>query len=174
MTDSGTPSAPPARQAGPVAQPGPVRLTEHSRVAFRPALAGAITGGLWAERRRTNREVSLPGGWERLHQAGNFANLELAAGLTTGAYVNDLPFLDSDVYKWLEALGWTLSDPDLSAEDEVRLQEFLDTSHKLLVQAQEDDGYLDSHFQVRFPGERFQQLAWGHELYCAGHLSPRL
>ena len=32
------------------------------------------------------------------------------------------------------------------------------------------DGYLDSHFQVRFPGERFVQLHWGHELYCAGHL----
>ena len=32
------------------------------------------------------------------------------------------------------------------------------------------DGYLDSHFQVRFPGERFVQLQWGHELYCAGHL----
>ena len=41
---------------------------------------------------------------------------------------------------------------------------------ELLAAAQEDDGYLDSHFQVRFPGERFVQLAWGHELYCAGHL----
>ena len=23
---------------------------------------------------------------------------------------------------------------------------------------------------MRFPGERFQQLQWGHELYCIGHL----
>jgi DUF1680 family protein len=165
MTDLGTtPTVPSVRQ------PGPVRLTDRSRVAFRPATAGAITGGLWAERRQANREVSLPSGWDRLHEAGNFANLELAAGLGTGTYVNDLPFLDSDLYKWLEALGWTLADPDLSAEGEARLQEFLENSHKLLTQAQEDDGYLDSHFQVRFPGERFQQLAWGHELYCAGHL----
>jgi DUF1680 family protein len=165
MTDRGTtPPATPARQAGPV------RLTDHSRVALRPATDGAITGGLWAERRQANREVSLPSGWERLHEAGNFANLELAAGLGTGSYVNDLPFLDSDLYKWLEALGWTLRDPDLNEQGEARLQEFLETSHKLLAQAQEDDGYLDSHFQVRFPGERFQQLAWGHELYCAGHL----
>jgi DUF1680 family protein len=165
MTDLGTTPAVPS-----VRQPGPVRLTDRSRVAFRPATAGAITGGLWAERRQANREVSLPSGWDRLHEAGNFANLELAAGLGTGTYVNDLPFLDSDLYKWLEALGWTLADPDLSAEGEARLQEFLENSHKLLNQAQEDDGYLDSHFQVRFPGERFQQLAWGHELYCAGHL----
>jgi DUF1680 family protein len=40
----------------------------------------------------------------------------------------------------------------------------------LLEKAQQADGYLDSHFQVRFPGERFVQLQWGHELYCAGHL----
>src|SRR3954451_11578069 len=165
MTDRGTtPAATPTRPAGPV------RLTDRSRVALRPATGGVITGGLWAERRRANREVSLPSGWDRLHEAGNFANLELAAGLGTGSYVNDLPFLDSDLYKWLEALGWTLGDPDLNEQGEARLQEFLETSHKLLAQAQEDDGYLDSHFQVRFPGGRSQRRGWAHELYCAAHL----
>jgi DUF1680 family protein len=117
-----------------------------------------------------NREISVPGAWDRLHEAGNFHNLELAAGLTQGAYVNDLPFLDSDLYKWLEAVGWTLVDPDLTSATESKLQHFLDKSRELLTQAQEGDGYLDSHFQVRFPGERFVQLQWGHELYCAGHL----
>jgi DUF1680 family protein len=170
MTDSSTTLAPDPAAGRPARLVGPVRLTEQSRVALRPAAAGAITGGLWAERRRANREVSLPSGWDRLHEAGNFSNLELAAGLSTGSYVNDLPFLDSDLYKWLEALGWTLADPELTEQGEARLQEFLETSHKLLTQVQEDDGYLDSYFQVRYPGERFQQLAWGHELYCAGHL----
>ena len=64
------------------AQPGPVRLTENSRVAFRPASHGSISAGLWAERRRVNRDVSVPEGWDHLHEAGNFHNLELAAGLT--------------------------------------------------------------------------------------------
>lgn len=152
------------------AEPGPVRLVDTSRVSYRPATAGRITGGLWAERRRANRESSLARGWERLHEAGNFSNLELAAGLSTGDYVNELPFLDSDLYKWIEAIGWTLGDPDLTDVGEAQLQEYLEYSAKLLSQAQEDDGYLDSHFQVRFPGERFRQLDWGHELYCAGHL----
>ena len=40
----------------------------------------------------------------------------------------------------------------------------------LLSQAQADDGYLDSYYQVRYPGTRFADLQWGHELYCAGHL----
>ncbi|HET9872693.1 MAG TPA: beta-L-arabinofuranosidase domain-containing protein [Propionibacteriaceae bacterium] len=125
---------------------------------------------MWADRRRINRDVSVPAAWDRLHEAGNFHNLKLAAGEATGTYVNDLPFLDSDVYKWLEAIGWTLADEELTGDARVRLQQFLDWSIELLARAQQDDGYLDSNFQVRFPGERFAQLQWGHELYCAGHL----
>ncbi|MCW2805463.1 MAG: hypothetical protein JWN06_3680 [Propionibacteriaceae bacterium] len=151
-------------------QPGPIQLTDNSRVAFRPATQGVISAGLWADRRQVNRDISVLEAWDHLHEAGNFHNLELAAGQTSGEYVNDLPFLDSDLYKWLEAIGWTLADPELSDAANARLQEFLEASYKLLADAQEDDGYLDSHFQVRFPGERFIHLQWGHELYCAGHL----
>jgi DUF1680 family protein len=151
-------------------QTGPVRLTGTSHSAFRPATRGRITGGLWAERRQLNREVSVPEARERLHEAGNFHNLELAAGLTTGTYVNELPFLDSDVYKWLEAIGWSLADPELTSGARERLSEFVDASVVLLSAVQQPDGYLDSYFQVRAPGERFADLQWGHELYCAGHL----
>jgi DUF1680 family protein len=149
---------------------GPIRLDDTAVSTLRPATAAAITGGLWAERRRVNREISIPGAWDRLHDAGNFHHLELAAGRTSGEYVNDLPFLDSDVYKWLEAVGWVLGDPDLDAERAARLRSQLSETEDLLRAAQQPDGYLDSHFQVRFPGERFVQLPWGHELYCAGHL----
>lgn len=149
---------------------GPIRPVRTSELAFRPAVSGRILGGLWAERRRINREVSIPGAWDRLHEAGNFANLEMAAGRTDGAYVNDLPFLDSDVYKWLEALGWLLADPDLATPLTERLCSQLTQTEELLRAVQQPDGYLNSHFQVRFPGQRFEQRDWGHELYCGGHL----
>src|SRR5215217_6545953 len=111
---------------------GPIRLTVSSTTALRPAAAGEITGGLWADRRRVNREVSIPGGWDRLHQAGNFHNLELAAGSSTGDYVNDLPFLDSDVYKWLEAAACALTDPALESSLADRLRQQLAETEQLL------------------------------------------
>lgn len=148
---------------------GPVKPTDTTRLTLTPA-SGRITGGLWAERRRVNRDVSVPAGWDRLHEAGNFHNMELAAGRTTGDYVNDLPFLDSDLYKWLEGVAWVLADPELDASTASTLRDQAKQTEELLRAAQAEDGYLDSHFQVRFPGERFVQLPWGHELYCAGHL----
>ena len=155
-----------APAAGPVRPGG----RTDAGLVLRPADSAIITGGLWAERRRVNRDVSIPEGWQRLHEAGNFTNLALAGGRTDGEYRGDLPFLDSDVYKWLEAVGWVLADPGLDGELAERLRTQLAETEDLLRAAQQPDGYLDSHFQVRFPGERFQQLPWGHELYCAGHL----
>ena len=116
--------------------------------------------------------------WERLQAAGNVANLELAAAAESGhpvedgTYVNDLPFLDSDLYKWLEAIGWTLADPELTSRPPPSCASGCPPSSPCSVGAQAEDGYLDSHFQVRFPGERFVQLPWGHELYCAGPPHP--
>ena len=41
---------------------------------------------------------------------------------------------------------------------------------ELVAKAQRQDGYLDTFFQVARPGQEFEDLAWGHELYVAGHL----
>ena len=35
---------------------------------------------------------------------------------------------------------------------------------------QRADGYLNTYVQVVAPGREYQDLAWGHELYCFGHL----
>jgi DUF1680 family protein len=151
-------------------QSGPVRVTHQVHTALRPATSARISNGLWHERRTVNREVSIPDGWERLQVAGNLYDLHLAAGEASGEYRNDLPFMDSDLYKWLEAVAWLLTDEDLPQPQRVVLEAHVDQAVRLLAKVQEPDGYLNSFFQVTHPGERFGDLAWGHELYTAGHL----
>ncbi|MDQ0779619.1 DUF1680 family protein [Streptomyces aurantiacus] len=157
--------------SSPVSQPsatGPLRLTPQASAALRPEAATRITGGFWAERRLVNERASIPQGPALLESAGNLHNLALAAGKTEGEYRGDLPFLDSDVTKWLEAAAWQLGDS--STDDPTGLRSHIEELTALLAAAQEDSGYLNSWFQVVKPDQRFQDLRWGHELYCAGHL----
>jgi uncharacterized protein len=73
-------------------------------------------------------------------------------------------FMDSDIYKSLEAIGW-----ELAHGAPAELTDFVSSVTALLEQAQQPDGYLDSYFQVT--GEpHYSRLAWSHEMYCAGHL----
>jgi uncharacterized protein len=153
---------------------GAVQPTETALGALHPIAASdaRITGGFWAQRLRINRERTIPHGWDQLNRAGNLANLRLAAGTTTGRYQalgqmfgEPFPFLDSDVYKWLEAVGWELGrgdDPSVSAA--------ADEAIGLVAAAQREDGYLNTFVQVLAPGREYRDLAWGHELYCVGHL----
>jgi len=130
-----------------------------------------ITDGFWADRLRTNRTRTIPHGFEQLHRSGVLGNLRMAAGAegTYQAYSDSagtgLRFLDSDAYKWLEAVGWELgrgADPGLAgAADEVI---------GIVAAAQRDDGYINSYVQVLDGGTPHRNLAWGHEFYCVGHL----
>jgi DUF1680 family protein len=73
-------------------------------------------------------------------------------------------FVDSDIYKTLEAIGW-----ELGHGPQPYLTDFAAAVIGLLAQAQQPDGYLNSYVQAT--GERrYSRLAWSHELYCAGHL----
>ena len=149
---------------------GPVQPTDGAASVLRPGTRGRITSGLWRDSRSTNAVVSIPDGWDRLVEAGNIHNLELAAGTTTGDYRNDLPFMDSDLYKWLEAVGCLLGGNDPDSQTRERLMAHIDKSVAVLGAAQEDDGYLNSYAQVIRPDRRWLHLDWGHEHYSAGHL----
>jgi DUF1680 family protein len=145
---------------------GPVAPTKAASGRLRPLPYGAarITGGLWAERQRVNRDVAIPAGREHLEAAGNLDNLRIAAGTMPGE-ARGLVFMDSDVTKWLEAVAWEHGrDPApelLAAQRDVTA---------ILGAAQEPDGYLDSVVRLREHGRRYRNLPWSHEHYCAGHL----
>jgi len=115
-----------------------------------------IVGGFWGERRRIIRERTIPHGFSWLERGAlsNLRGVSYSAGVdTSGAR---FPFLDSDVYKWLEAVGW---DPSVAPES-------ADAAIAVVGLAQKPDGYVNSFFTT----ERYVDLPWGHEFYCLGHL----
>ncbi|WP_242088713.1 beta-L-arabinofuranosidase domain-containing protein [Curtobacterium sp. DN_7.5] len=144
----------------------PVLPTDAAHLAYRPLSAGAarITGGFWALRQERNGRDAVRSGYHQLEAAGNFRNLRIAAGDEEGEAVGPI-FMDSDVTKWLEAVAWEYG--RAPADDLLELQREVTA---LYARAQADDGYLDSVQQVRGNGERYTDLKWSHELYCAGHL----
>jgi len=144
---------------------GPVHPTAAAAVAHRPLDAGrvSLTGGLLRSWQQRNLVVSLPLALRQLETAGNLANLRLAISGATEGYQGP-QFMDSDLYKTLEAIGW-----ELARATSPSLTGFLAEATALLEKAQQPDGYLNSYVQVT--GEpRYGRLASSHELYCAGHL----
>jgi DUF1680 family protein len=143
-----------------------VSTTVGSHVRWHTLPLGSIslTEGFWSHKQEINRQVSLRHGYEQLERAGNFNNLRLAAGSGEGEY-QGLVFMDSDVYKWLEALAY-----DLANVHDPEVERMADKTIGLLVAAQQADGYLSSYYQVADPDKRWTDLDHGHELYCAGHL----
>ncbi len=140
-----------------------LRPLANDRMSFGP--------GFWQDRLEVNRAASLIAGAEELERAGNFQNFRVAAGLEKGTYRGysaiGVPylFLDSDIYKWVEAVSW-----EIGRQPSAELEELADQAITLLGHAQEPDGYLNSYFQITTPGRRFHTLVTGHELYNAGHL----
>ncbi|HWT80462.1 MAG TPA: beta-L-arabinofuranosidase domain-containing protein, partial [Candidatus Methylomirabilis sp.] len=123
-----------------------------------------IDGGLWAKRQAVNGELALPHGYRMLEAAGNLQNLRIAAGRVSGTYRGPV-FMDSDVYKWLEAAAY-----ETGRAPNASLAAAMDVAIDLVEAAQGGDGYLNSYYQVAEPNRRWTDFAHGHELYCAGHL----
>jgi DUF1680 family protein len=152
---------------------GCVRPSPGAKSLLRPVDAEQVSihGGFWSDRQRINRERTIPHGFDQLRRAGTLGNLELVAG-ATGEYRASadsggavLPFVDSDVYKWLEAVGW-----ELGRGDDPFLRAAADEAIAIVTNAQRPDGYLNSFVAVVGDGRPYTNLAWGHELYCLGHL----
>jgi len=90
-------------------------------------------------------------------------NLRIAAGLEEGTF-EGFVCQDTDLAKWLEAVAYSLS-----YEPNPELEHTADELIELIGMAQEENGYLDTHFTILHPGKQFCNLKEGHELYTAGH-----
>ncbi|MGN0779135.1 MAG: glycoside hydrolase family 127 protein [Aristaeellaceae bacterium] len=75
-------------------------------------------------------------------------------------------FQDSDFYKWIEAVAYSLAqhpDPEL--------EKVADAAIDIIHQAQMPDGYLDTYYILHGVDKAFTNLKDNHELYCLGHLA---
>ncbi|HVG77312.1 MAG TPA: beta-L-arabinofuranosidase domain-containing protein [Patescibacteria group bacterium] len=145
---------------------GPVDATRSPAATLRTLAGGAVMfeDGLWARRQAVNRAAALPHGLRMLETAGNLDNLRIAAGRATGRFRGRV-FMDSDVYKWLEAAAF-----EMARVPSAELSKSCDTLIELVAAAQGDDGYINSYYTVAEPGRRWTDLTHGHELYCLGHM----
>jgi DUF1680 family protein len=123
-----------------------------------------ITDGFWASRIETNRTVTIEANLHQCAISGRIKNFAVAGKLEPGKHQGEL-YNDSDLYKVLEGIAYTLSsrrDPDL----EQRTDAIIDQ----IAAAQQPDGYLNTYWTLVKPQERWRNIQYGHELYCAGHL----
>lgn len=130
-----------------------------------------IADPFWSPYIQLVKNIVLPYQWDALNDLIKGAepshairNFRIAAGEEHGEF-RGMVFQDSDVYKWLEAVGFMLQ-----AEPDMELEQVADDVIELLEKAQRPDGYLNTYFTLKEPDGRWTNLAECHELYCAGHL----
>lgn len=122
-----------------------------------------FNGGFWKSRYDLNRLVSLQSVYDRFEQSGRFDALRFnyEKGLKPYPHI----FFDSDVAKWIEAVGY-LIEKNGGYEEE---QKVIDALVSDMAAHQTKNGYLNSHF-IQIEPENIFRKRGEHELYCAGHL----
>ncbi len=147
------------------AQDYPIRPVPFTEVKF--------TDAFWQPRLEINHKVTIPHILKMEEDTGRVKNFEIAGGTAPGGFCSAYPFDDSDVYKTIEAVAYSLSlfpDPALEQQVEGLIAK--------IAKAQEPDGYLYTMRtinpkapKVDWAGkERWSNLSMSHELYNLGHL----
>ncbi len=149
-----------------VVRSGPVAPSAKAWQALRPVSVHDVVldaSGLLGSWQQRNAEATLPHCLDHLETSGALPNMRRPKD--SGRPHVGMWFSDSDVYKTLEAMAWSLAvAPDSALADK------FDAIVAVVGAAQEPDGYVNSYFQHDAPKRRWQELATSHELYCAGHL----
>lgn len=140
----------------------PQSLAEPLRAV--PFTAVELTDPFLAPRMETCRKVVIPACLDQCERTGRLANFAVAAGRVAGKHVGAL-YDDSDVYKVLEGAAYALAH-----RRDAKLEARVDAIVADIAAAQREDGYLNTYVQLVKPDERWKDMAFGHELYCAGHL----
>ena len=130
-----------------------------------------IRDSFWTKHVDLVRNVIIPYQWEAMNDripdaesSHCLENFRIAAGRTQGKFYGAV-FQDTDVAKWLEAVGFSLA-----CYPDEKLEKTADEVIDLIAEAQQEDGYINTYFTIEKPEARWSDLCEGHELYTAGHL----
>ncbi len=136
----------------------------HAKLRPVPVRAVTMKDGFWLPRMEANRTRAIPKLLELLEENGVVDNFRRISGRKKCDRRGPF-FTDSDLYKWMEAAAFVLQ-----SRDDPAVRSMLDRIIDEVVAIQGPDGYLNTYFVDDRAGKRFSNLAWEHELYCAGHL----
>ena len=130
-----------------------------------------VTDRFWNKYVHLVKDVIIPYQWdilndrlENVETSHCIENFRIAAGEKEGEFQGAV-FQDTDVAKWLEAVGFVLN-----YERDEKLEALADETIQLIGRAQQPDGYLNTYFTIKEPDGRWSNLMEGHELYTAGHM----
>ena len=117
----------------------------------------------FAPRQKTNLTSTIPSSIKRCEETGRLDAFKLQwkpGSNFTPPHI----YWDSDVAKVMEGMAYV-------AKEDSNIANKLEELVKLVVSAQQPDGYLNTHFTVTEQDKRWKNLFYNHELYCAGHLT---
>ncbi len=128
-----------------------------------PFTAVNLEDTFWMPRMETNRLRTIPIEYSQCKDTGRLDAFKLKwkPGMPNEPHI----FWDSDVAKWIEAAAYTLA-----TTPDQELEKLLDDVIEDIASAQQEDGYLNTHFIPVEPDKRWSNLRDQHELYCAGHM----
>jgi uncharacterized protein len=131
-----------------------------------PVHAITIQTGFWSPRRETNVTTSVPSMGKLLEVNGRMDNFRRLTG-KSAAMQRGPVYSDSDIYKWIEAVGFALQ-----SSQRPELRALVDEDIREIVAAQQPDGYLNTYYVQEHAAQRMEPKTQqhGHELYNIGHL----
>jgi DUF1680 family protein len=154
--------------SGPWQDQGVLNLANspHAKLHSVPVRAVTIETGFWAARREVNVTQSIPTMHDLEESHGRMDNFRRLVGKSSAPQIGAV-YSDTDVYKWTEAVAFTLQ-----SGDRPELRKTAEDIIDLVVSVQKPNGYLNTYFvgdraALSMTPETQQS---GHELYCLGHM----
>jgi DUF1680 family protein len=145
--------------------PAPARAANPGGLTAVPFQDVHLTDAFWSPRIKTNQRATIEANLHQCEVTGRIKNFAVAAKRVAGKHEGAL-YNDSDVYKVLEGIAYTLS-----SQRDADLEKRTDAIIDQIAAAQQPDGYLNTYYTLVEPQNRWKNIRHGHELYCAGHLT---